>query len=147
MSYIVTKTVNGRRYLYLQRTYRQDGHVRTQSRYLGPADGAKRSFAGSPRKRTGLLKKLGGFIEANRMTPEDRFRHVDEKAMLEAMKVREAARAKALTQLHERYGLKLGPATPTPMEKPAPTIDDTSRAAAAAAKGPAVETAGQERSE
>jgi hypothetical protein len=34
--YFVTKTINGRRYRYRQRTWRENGQVRTESHYLGP---------------------------------------------------------------------------------------------------------------
>ena len=34
--YTVTKSIKGRPYLYRQRTYRQGGKVRTESRYIGP---------------------------------------------------------------------------------------------------------------
>src|SRR4051812_33731461 len=36
--YRVVKTIKGHRYLYLQRTWREGKHVRTESRYIGPAD-------------------------------------------------------------------------------------------------------------
>jgi Nucleotidyl transferase AbiEii toxin, Type IV TA system len=34
--YFVTKTINGRRYRYRQRTWREGGKVRTENHYLGP---------------------------------------------------------------------------------------------------------------
>lgn len=37
--YTVTKTINGRKYLYLQMTYREGRKVRTKNKYLGPATG------------------------------------------------------------------------------------------------------------
>lgn len=43
--YIVIKTIKGHRYRYRQRTWREGKHVRTESHYLGPADGT----AGAPR--------------------------------------------------------------------------------------------------
>lgn len=36
--YIVVKTINGRRYRYRQKTWREGGRVRTRSEYIGPAD-------------------------------------------------------------------------------------------------------------
>jgi hypothetical protein len=42
MASVVVKTVKGKRYRYLQRSYRVGGKVRTESKYLGPADGGKR---------------------------------------------------------------------------------------------------------
>jgi hypothetical protein len=41
--YIVVKTINGRRYRYRQKTWREGGRVRTRSEYIGPADGLART--------------------------------------------------------------------------------------------------------
>jgi hypothetical protein len=41
--YFVIKTINGRRYRYRQKTWRENGRVRTRSEYIGPADGPPRS--------------------------------------------------------------------------------------------------------
>jgi hypothetical protein len=38
--YIVTKTINGRRYLYRQKTWREGRRVRTQNEYIGPVGSA-----------------------------------------------------------------------------------------------------------
>jgi hypothetical protein len=46
MTYTVIKTINGRRYRYLQETYRQNGKVRTRNVYLGPVDGELRRKRG-----------------------------------------------------------------------------------------------------
>jgi hypothetical protein len=51
MSYHVTRTINGRRYHYLQRSVREGRKVRTEYIYLGPAE------AGA-RKRKGMLASL-----------------------------------------------------------------------------------------
>ena len=37
--YVVEKTIDGRRYLYRQRTWREGASVRTESEYLAPCDG------------------------------------------------------------------------------------------------------------
>jgi hypothetical protein len=37
--YRVTKTIHGRQYYYWQKTRREGKHVRTENRYIGPADG------------------------------------------------------------------------------------------------------------
>src|SRR5215218_5729822 len=37
--YRVVKTIKGHRYVYEQRTWREGKRVRTESRYIGPADG------------------------------------------------------------------------------------------------------------
>ena len=39
--YRVIKTIKGHRYLYEQRTWREGKHVRTERRYIGPADGSE----------------------------------------------------------------------------------------------------------
>jgi hypothetical protein len=36
--YTVVKTIKGHRYEYLQRTWREGKKVRTESRYIGPAE-------------------------------------------------------------------------------------------------------------
>lgn len=37
--YVVIKTINARAYVYRQRTFRQDGHVKTECEYVGPSAG------------------------------------------------------------------------------------------------------------
>src|SRR5687767_9878065 len=45
--YWVIKTIKGHRYVYEQRTRREGKHVRTENRYVGPADGgSSRTGAG-----------------------------------------------------------------------------------------------------
>lgn len=47
--YTVTKTIKGRRYLYLQMTYRVGKQVKTKNKYLGPASSKGASFGfGAP---------------------------------------------------------------------------------------------------
>jgi hypothetical protein len=41
--YQVVKTIKGHRYVYQQRTWREGKHVRTESRYVGPADPEERA--------------------------------------------------------------------------------------------------------
>lgn len=55
MTYEVIKTINGRRYRYLQRSYREGGKVRTQSTYLGPVDGGRR-------RKSGILAVLDDLV-------------------------------------------------------------------------------------
>src|SRR3954447_16655294 len=64
--YPVVKTKKGHRYIYLQQTYREGGHVRTRNRYIGPAaesasgsSGAGRAGASSP-----LVSGVQGFGKA-----------------------------------------------------------------------------------
>ena len=56
--YEVIKTIGGRRYRYLQRSYRENGRVRTQSQYLGPVDGEARPR--KPRRIKAVLDALVG---------------------------------------------------------------------------------------
>jgi antirestriction protein ArdC len=46
--YIVIKTINGRRYYYRQKTWREGGRVRTRSEYIGPAGDAELAGVGGP---------------------------------------------------------------------------------------------------
>lgn len=100
MSYIVIKTIKGRKYRYQQRTYRQGGKVRTETIYLGPVDGGVR--------RKGVLSRIGGLIEANLTR-----RHglPDDETMLREYNRKverdQQARDKMLNDLHARLGLKM----------------------------------------
>lgn len=129
LSYTVIKTINGRRYVYEQRTWREGKRVRTESRYLGPADGG-----GWPK---GLLRKVADLVAANSLTAEERAALAAER-FAQRMEVEQRAtfgetgaeraervRQEALDNLHERYGLKLGPSTPTPIDKTSAAVDLT----------------------
>lgn len=101
VSYIVIKTIGGRRYRYLQRSYRDGGKVRTKSVSLGPVE---------PRRR-GLLRSIGDLIEANRAEPGAKA--IDE-AMEQGLRFMAAEEERAaqrrlekLEELHTLYGLKL----------------------------------------
>jgi|SRR3954471_1908064 len=75
--YRVVKTIKGHRYVYLQQTYREGGHVRTRNRYLGPAGsetgasesvGGKSEPAGAP---SGIASAVvGGFAEFGKVAAE-----------------------------------------------------------------------------
>jgi hypothetical protein len=106
MAYIVIKTIKGRQYRYQQRTYRQDGKVRTETIYLGPVDGGQR--------RKGVLRRVNAFLKAN-FPP----RHglPDEEAMLrqynEKVEQEREEREKAVVRLHDLYGLRLSDTPPS----------------------------------
>jgi len=120
MSYVVIKTINGRRYRYLQRSYRVGKKVKTESTYLGPEDG-------------GPLKRVFEFIETQRLSSEDRAiataerkaAQIDEeqRAMFGETATERAGRERQehLDRLHDLYGLKLGPSNPTPIDKEVPS--------------------------
>jgi antirestriction protein ArdC len=46
--YIVIKTIKSRRYYYRQKTWRENGRVRTLSQYIGPVDGVAPAMTPSP---------------------------------------------------------------------------------------------------
>lgn len=115
--YVVIKTVKGRRYLYQQRTWREGRRVRTESRYIGPLDGAAGTPSTPRTRKKGPLQKLGDLIAANTLSPEERARVFDEDALVREEKERQAARDKARADFEEKTGLKLGPRNPTPQEK------------------------------
>jgi hypothetical protein len=129
MAYIVIKTINGRRYRYLQRSYRVGKKVRTESRYLGPVGG-------------GIVQNIIDFVGAQRMSPDDRAlasaerqaARTDEEQRLmfgeTAAERSDRERQEHLDRLHDLYGLMLGPANPTPVEKEVPTVDQASHAPA-----------------
>ncbi len=100
MAYVVIKTIKGRRYRYLQRTYRAGSNVRTETIYLGPVDGGSR--------RKGVLRRIGDFIEAQR-TRRNGF--PSEETMLrqynEMVERDRQARDIAIAHLHDLYGLRM----------------------------------------
>jgi hypothetical protein len=106
---IVIKTIRGRQYRYAQRSYRINGKVKTKSVYLGPVGGRVR--------RQGVLGQIGEFITAN-LQHEHVF---DMEALGREQQEREQQKAAKVTaglaELHERYGLVLGPRIPVPIEK------------------------------
>ena len=64
--YIVIKTIKGYRYRYRQRTWREGKHVRTESVYLGPADGA------APRPAASASAANAGLSQYERTMQEHR---------------------------------------------------------------------------
>jgi hypothetical protein len=121
LSYTVIKTIKGRRYVYEQRTWREGKRVRTESRYLGPADGGRRP--------KGLIRKVADLVAANRLTAEERGALAAERFGREmeaeqratfgetAPERAERVRQEALDDLHDRFGLRMGPSHPTPIDK------------------------------
>lgn len=114
MAYIVTKTIKGRDYRYLQRSYRDGGRVRTQSVYLGPANGEPR--------RKNLLARIGEVIALNLQPPE-----VGEATLArfaaappQVHKDRDAKRNQVLAEMYVKYGMRVDPGNPVPIDKPVP---------------------------
>jgi len=100
MSYIVTKTIKGRCYRYLQTSYRVGRKVQTRSIYLGIA---------SSESTTIHVPKL------------------DEEKELQRQKDEAAAYQAMLERFTKEVGLRVGPDRPTPVEK---TSRETSSAPA-----------------
>jgi hypothetical protein len=124
MSYIVIKIIKGRRYRYLQTSWREGRRVRTRSVCLGPLAGP-----GRPGARKRAAGGLAGFFKAQHLSPEERVwatvaRQVAEAEKYQREKFGETAAERAqrerqehLQKLHDLYGLKLGPSNPTPLDK------------------------------
>jgi hypothetical protein len=113
MVYRIVKTVGGHRYIYEQRTWREGKRVRTESRYIGPADGAP--------KRRRLGQKIADFIKANM----ERDREVITEEMLQQYNARveaqEQARLAKLDDLYAKYGLRVSDDKPELRATPAPS--------------------------
>jgi hypothetical protein len=107
---IVIKTIRGRQYRYEQKSRRIGGKVVTKSVYIGPVGGGVR--------RKGVVARIGEFLATNLR----REHYFDWEAALREQQQRDqqqaASKAKALNELHEKYGLVVGPSTPTPIDKP-----------------------------
>ncbi len=106
---IVTKTIRGRSYRYHQTSKRIGGKVKTTSIYIGPVGGTRR--------RKGLLRRVGEFIAIN--LQHDQIPDMDAAVRVEEERARQnAAKTTAtLNELHEKYGLQLGPSTPVAVDK------------------------------
>jgi hypothetical protein len=78
-TYTVIKTINGRRYRYSQKTWREGGRVRTKSVYLGPVDGDARRKGGVTEFLRAQVRKSDKVVESEtqiqeRIAAEDRDR-------------------------------------------------------------------------
>ena len=107
--YVVIKKIKGRRYRYLQRSYRVGRKVKTESIFLGAVE---------------------GFIRAQRLSPEDRAVASAERASEKMTAYQRATfgetaeeratrvRQEQLDTLYAAYGMRLGPADPVPVDAP-----------------------------
>jgi DUF1680 family protein len=99
--YVVIKTVKGRRYRYLQRSWREGSRVRTQTEYLGPVDN-------QPKRRRSLGQKIGDLIRTNTTCHPDDFFTEEMLAQYNArFEQEEQARLAKLDDLYAKYGLHL----------------------------------------
>jgi hypothetical protein len=94
--YKVVKTINGRRYLYWQHTYREAGKVKTKNRYIGPFSGMLHHAYGDLQRRGGAtVSILGdapkrGFVysprkDTERVIPQSQFTEEDIDAYVDEM--------------------------------------------------------------
>lgn len=108
MAYVVIKTVRGRRYRYLQRSWREGKRVRTESKYLGPAN---HFVTGSRRKSTKRRRRsqIQGYEARNMATLSREAADFDEwqrNTYGETGQERaERERSEHLQQLHDEFGL------------------------------------------
>lgn len=112
--YVVIKTIKGRRYRYLQTSFREGKRVRTKSICLGPVDGA---VAGDPASQ-GDAGGISAFLDAQWLSREDRMMASAERAAAKIDKYQretfgetatertERARQEHLDNLHAAYGLR-----------------------------------------
>lgn len=82
--YTVTKTINGRQYLYLQMTYREGRKVKTRNKYLGPASGGFGS--GTPSDLPTAPRKAGKPSGGLKIEPIKRMRDLSKKQQRAYMK-------------------------------------------------------------
>src|SRR4051794_13835408 len=84
--YQVTKTINGRQYLYWQKTYRVGGSVKTLNRYIGPSHNPlrMRSLAAQMADLPEAHKKLRAEYDAGKMTKVEYLEAITGKPRSEA---------------------------------------------------------------
>jgi len=115
MAYIVVKTIKGRQYRYLQRSWREGGKVRTESKCLGPLSPLR-----LVRKAAALIKAQGPLVNSL-PDMETEFLKQQEREQLQDAKFQ--AR---LQDLHDRYGLRMAqesPPIPIPAQENAPSTE------------------------
>ena len=101
MAFVRIRTIKGRQYRYREERWREGGKVRSRSTCLGPVEGGEEM--GFIRRQFG--KSYGVDWDAIARQQLDRMKAEDER------------RATFLADLHQAFGLKLGPAMPVPEEK------------------------------
>jgi hypothetical protein len=97
VSYVVVKTVKGRRYRYLQTSWREGKKVRTKAVCLGPADGPSID----PHHERGLA---AAERHADQVAKEQRAKW-GETAAERSEREKAEGRAAALAELHEQFGM------------------------------------------
>ena len=125
MAYLVIKTIKGRRYQYLQRSWREGKRVRTRAVSLGPLGGFFRkrnthhySFNCDPLEQDETYKRE----MARLYREEEEFEEWQRKTFGETGIEREARlRQEKLDSLHEVYGLRIPSDSPSPQAPPSDT--------------------------
>jgi hypothetical protein len=107
MSFVRTRTIKGKQYLYEETRWREGGKVRSRSVSLGPVH----SDAPGGWLRRQLGRSYG--VDWDKIAKEEIARQDVEKGKLAAH----------IDRLHAEFGLTMGPATPVPIDKPAPVVD------------------------
>lgn len=108
MSFIRTRTIKGRQYRYLEIRWREGRKVKSKSTFLG-AVGAVAGFIGTNLRSEGKSWEItaADLAKDNETISRD-----------------EAARQAHMDNLHEKYGLTVGPLEPVPVEKERPALAD-----------------------
>ena len=119
--YVVIKTIKGRRYRYLQTSFREGKRVRTKSICLGLVDGA---VARGPSQ--GETGGISAFLDAQRLSREDRMMASAERAAAKMDKYQRETFGETATErtererqenLHAAYGLRTsGTMSPEPAQ-------------------------------
>jgi hypothetical protein len=111
--YVVIKTIKGRRYRYLQTSFREGKRVYTRSICLGPVDGVV-----ARRPARAQSAGISAFLDAEQMSREDRMMASAERAAAKIDKYQretfgetaaertERQRQEHLSHLHAAYGLR-----------------------------------------
>ena len=116
MSFVRTRTIKGKQYLYKETRWREGGKVRSRSVSLGPVGSDDGGW---------LRRQMGRShgVDWDKIAKEEIARQDAEKEKLSAL----------VDRLHTEFGLHMGPTTPVEVEKPAPIVDLNAPEAAPAA--------------
>lgn len=115
MAYIVVKTIKGRQYRYLQRSWREGGKVRTESKCLGPLSPLR-----LVRKAAAFIKAQGPLVNSLPDMETEFLKHQEREQLQDAI-----FQAR-LQDLHDRYGLRMAPASPpvaTAVQENTPSVE------------------------
>lgn len=106
MAFTRIRTIKGKQYEYLEERWREGGRVRSRSVSLGPVAGRPKIDLAATLRSPGLSEET-----VQRYLDQDRDRQARD----------DQARSIALDSLHQQFGLKVGPESPSPVDAPMPT--------------------------